>query len=58
MSTLADVRSILVAEDAQVLTNINEMFPHDVSPTGFLVEGLDLEEQQWVLLPALHPNLH
>jgi len=48
-TTLHDVRLELAKEDAKELNNGVEA-PHKISITSFLVKGLDLEEQQYVIL--------
>lgn len=44
--TLNDVRIAIAKEEAQILKEQKEMFPHEVTPGAFLHIGLEIEEQQ------------
>ncbi len=43
---MSDVRQALAMEEATALKSLHESFPHEITPSAFLIQGLLLEEQQ------------
>ncbi len=43
---MSDVRQALAKEEAEALQSSNQLYPHEISPSAFVNQGLQLEEQQ------------
>ena len=43
------IHSLLAKEEANILRDSTYLFPKDMTPSTFLSQGIDLEEEQYVV---------